>query len=382
MQKTVSSVASRTVVKKSPAFAVVPSGKTWPKKLHATLSDVGRLAGVSRWMAGHVLNNGQGNTRVSESVAQRIRQAAQRLNYRSNQAALQLRGKRSLTFGLLVNSAGDPLRSFLVQYADEEAAKVGCRILIANTAVESGRFDKTIGEFLRRGVDGVLCMVHRWSHPDFRALLDHHPHTVFYENPGVAGAAHVEVDRELAVRLAVRHLAMRDRKRIGLAVRTLSRAADIARKRGYEKELRSLGLTMNSGLIFNGETHGAIFARHNDITKQWDFPFELMDRVIDQLVHQAKADAIVAHNDFWAAALLRRLKTHGIAVPHDVAVVGNLNHYLADWTDPPLTTIDPQHHLAAQHMVRMLEEMIAGTKLSPAHRKILITPRLIERGSS
>jgi len=378
----VPSGTNRTVGKKRPVSAVVQFGKDRPKKSPVTLADVGRMAGVSRWMAGHVLNDGLGNTRASESVAQRIRQAAQRLNYRPNQAALQLRGRRSHTFGLLVDSAGDPLRSFLVQYADEEAAKVGCRILIANTVVESRRFDKTISEFLRRGVDGVLCMVHRWSQPNFQALLSRHPHTVFYENPGVAGAAHVEVDRELAVRLAVRHLAMHGRKRIGLAARTLSRPSDIARKYGYENELRSLGLTLDPELIFNGETQGAIFARHNEITKQWDFPFELMDRVIDRLAREAKADAIVAHNDFWAAALLRRLKTHGIAVPRDVAVVGYLNHYLADWTDPALTTIDPQYHLAAQHMVRMLEEMIAGTKLSPDHRKILITPHLIERGSS
>jgi len=350
-------------------------------KRPATLADVARLAGVSRWVAGHVLNNGQGNTRVTPATVKVVRKAAERLNYRPNQAACQLRGKRSHSFGLLVDSAGDPLRSFLVQYLDEEAAKIGCRILIANTVVESGRFDKSIDEFTRRGVDGVLCLVHHWRRPDFTTLLQQHPHTVFYENPGLAGAAYVEIDREAAIRLAVEHLVEQGRKRIGLAIRTLSRPADLARKCGYEQALRSLGLTMDPRLIFNDEEHGEIFARHNEQTKQWDFPFSFMDRVIDRLAQEEKADAIIAHNDFWAAALLKYLRKRAIVVPRDVAVVGYLNHYLADWTDPALTTIDPRHHLAAQHMVRMLEEMVAGSKLPAAGRGIIITPRLIARES-
>ena len=49
-------------------------------------------------------------------------------------------------------------------------------------------------------------------------LLKHHPNTVFYEDPGMEGAAYVAVDREQAVRLAVRRLAGQGRRRIGLAV--------------------------------------------------------------------------------------------------------------------------------------------------------------------
>ncbi len=35
-------------------------------------------------------------------------------------------------------------------------------------------------------------------------------------------------------------------------------------------------------------------------------------------------------------------------MPDDVAVIGYLNHYVADWIDPALTTLDLQHALAAR----------------------------------
>ena len=351
----------------------------------ATISEVARLAGVSRWVAGHVLNQGSGNSRVRPDTAARIQDAAQRLNYRPNHAAMSLRGKRSRTFGVLVASAGDPLRSFLVQYLDAEAVKVGCHTLIGNTignpTVGPNQFDYLVEEFARRRVDGVLCAVHHWFEGDRLELVARHPNTIFYEDPAVSDAPHVAVDRQEAVRLAVRHLLERGRRRIGLAVMTLSRANHRERCDGYRKELQAHGLDADDRLIFNGEPTGPIFARCNEDASKWEFPVASMDAVIDRLVGDAGADAIIAHDDFWAAALLKRLRSRGISVPRQVAVVGYLNHYLADWTDPALTTIDLCHAMAAKRMIEILEKMIVNGPL-PEERIVRIQPRLIERESA
>ncbi|MDZ7616147.1 MAG: LacI family DNA-binding transcriptional regulator, partial [Patescibacteria group bacterium] len=145
----------------------------------ARLVDVARLANVSSSVAGLVLNQGGGNSRVSNATAERVRQAGRTLNYRPNPAARLLRGKRSHTFGLMVASAGDPLRSFLVEHLDVEAAKSGCQVLIANTVgnpkVYSNRFDTVVEDFTRRRVDGVFCAVHHYWEGDRAALLAAHP---------------------------------------------------------------------------------------------------------------------------------------------------------------------------------------------------------------
>jgi DNA-binding LacI/PurR family transcriptional regulator len=367
-------------------LTATPQNGLLPPTRRARLIDVARQAGVSRGIAGHVLNGGAGNSRVSEKTALRIQKIARQLNYHPNHAARLLRGKRSCTFGLLVASAGDPLRSFLAQYLDTESVKIGCHVFIANTigdtSVGPDLFEEYVEEFARRGVDGVFCAVHHWFGGDRALLLARHPHTIFYEDSGPEGAARVSIDREEAARLAVRHLTARGRKRVALATMSLSRPTHIARRLGYEKELQCHGLPVDERLLFNGEPHGLAYAYCNTTSMRWEFPTQVIERAVDALVIEGRADAIVAHDDFWAAALIKNLHARGIRVPEDVAVVGYLNHYLADWTDPALTTLDLQHELAAKQMVSMMEKMVANGPLPVEDRVVQIKPRLIIRESS
>lgn len=362
-----------------------PPSDAAPQK-PATLSDVARAAGVSRWVAGRVLNGGKGNSRVGTASAQRIRDAAKKLNYYPNHAALLLRGRRSHTFGLLMASASDPLRASLVQYIDAEAVKVGCNVLIGDAigsaTVGPNQFDRYVEEFARRGVDGVFCAVHHWFQGDRRLLRLRHPNTIFYEDPGVPGAAYVTVDREEAVRLGVRHLLERGRRRIALAVMTLARRPHLARLHGYQRELQNHGLAIDERLIFNGANVRLAFAKYSDPEGRWEFPVETIDAAIDRLVVEGKADAIVAHDDFWAATFIKRLRTRGLRVPDDVALVGYLNHYVADWTDPALTTVDLQHATAARQMVEMMARTITVGPLPEDERVVSIRPKLIVREST
>jgi DNA-binding LacI/PurR family transcriptional regulator len=192
----------------------------------------------------------------------------------------------------------------------------------------------------------------------------------------------VSVDRAAAVRLAVRHLIAQGRRRIGLALMSLDRPTHVARCDGYVAELAVHGLEADQRLIFNGRPHGLAAAVCHEASKRWDFPVTVIDRAIDQLVRDGAADAIIAHDDFWAATLLKRLRARGIRVPHDVAVVGYLNHYLADWTDPALTTIDLEHDVAARAMVQLLERMVQGETIPMNERVVKITPRLVVRESA
>lgn len=357
-----------------------------PPAKRATLADVAEAAGVSRWIAGRVLNGGRGNSRVAAATAQRVREAAKRLDYCPNRAALLLRGRRSHSFGVLVASAGDPLRARLVQYLDAEAVRIGCSVLIGNTignpAVGPNQFDRYVEEFDRRGVDGVFCAVHHWFQGDRRLLLARHPNTVFYEDPGIPGAAYVTVDRQEAVQAAVRHLLQRGRRRIGLAVMTLARRPHLARLHGYQCELQNHGMAIDPTLVFNGAVVRLAFAKYDEREGRWEFPIETIDAAIDQLVDRGHADAIVAHDDFWAVALIKRLRARGLRVPDDVAVVGYSNQLVADWTDPALTSVDLQPALAARRMVEMMVQTLTHGPLPAHERAACIRPKLVVRESA
>ena len=359
-----------------------------PSRRLATLVDVAREAGVTRWIAGAVLNGGEGNSRCGPDTAERIRAAAASLGYRVNPVARQLTGKRSRSYGVLVASAGDPLVAFLVQELEVELARVGCQTLTGNTfegweRVDLG-FTARLDEFQSRGVDGVFCLVHRWWPGDRAMLLERFPTTVFYEDPEIDGARFVAPDRRACGRLAVEHLAATGRRRIGLALMTLSRPTHRARLTGHVEALVAAGLEAAAPPDFDASRFGPAFPLHSPATLRWEYPTAIVDHCIEALVHDGRADAIVAHDDFFAAVLRKRLRAGGIRVPDDVAVVGSLNHYLADWVDPALTTIDLAQAAAAKVMVEMAEGLIEGREdasaVGPQH--MLIQPRLVVRESA
>ncbi len=350
------------------------------------LADVARQAGVSIGVAGNILNAGKGNSRASAATIARVRKVAAALRYTPHMAARQLRGKRTYMYGILVASAGDPLRSFLVQDLDIESIKLGCRTVICNTVgnPQAGpdRFDAEVEALSHRGVDGVFCAIHRWWPGDRAALLRTHPNTVFYEDPGIPGAAFVTADRAAAVRMAVGHLVSRGRRRIGLAVENMRAFGGPARLAGYREAIESLRIPFDPHLTFDGQQPDWVCGSYDNASGTWYFPTEVAERALDHLVVRERADAIVAHNDYWASVFIRLLRARGLRVPQDVAVVGYLNHYLADWTDPPLTSISLRYDVAAHAMVTMLEQMITEGGLPEQERRVLVAPRLIQRGSS
>jgi DNA-binding LacI/PurR family transcriptional regulator len=115
----------------------------------------------------------------------------------------------------------------------------------------------------------------------------------------------------------------------------------------------------------------------------WHTPDDVLDGIVEQLIVGHRAEAIIAHNDFLASAVLKRLRRQGIRVPADVAVVGYLNHYLCDYVDPPLTSLDLRHHDAAKQMVQTVQEMIEEcSTTSRERRQIFNAPVVVVRESS
>jgi LacI family transcriptional regulator len=347
------------------------------------LVDIAKEAGVSVSVVGSVLNGGRGNSRVAAATADRISALAKQLNYRPSPTAQQLRGKRSNVFGLLVASAGDPLTSYLVEHLDEEVVKHGCQTLIGNTAIAPGRFEQCVEEFVSRGVDGIFCIVHSIFPGDRKLLLSRCPNTVFYCDPGLPNATFVEVDQVAAGESAAAHLLGAGRKRLGFAILDPAQPAGKDRVKGIKAALSSAGQAPGALAVYKGKRGSAGPLRPDERTILWQTPDDILDDIIDQLVIDCRCDGIVAHDDFLASALLKRLRKRAIRVPDDVSVIGYLNHYLCEHVDPPLTSVDLRHHATAKAMTHAVQEMIdESPSLDRERRAISIKPMVVVRESA
>jgi DNA-binding LacI/PurR family transcriptional regulator len=81
-----------------------------------------------------------------------------------------------------------------------------------------------------------------------------------------------------------------------------------------------------------------------------------------------------------AIGAIRALRARGLAVPAEVSVVGFDDIELAEFTDPPLTTVHQPVRGKGEEAVRLLLAAIDGRDAQPEHRRL--ETRLIVRAST
>ncbi|MEU4273162.1 LacI family DNA-binding transcriptional regulator [Streptomyces sp. NPDC026092] len=291
-----------------------------PGAASVTSTDVARLAGVSRATVSFVLNNTQGH-RVGDGTRARVLAAANTLGYVPHAAARSLRAGRSnlvllpasvSAIGSLVSSWVDELQSELERHGyttvlhtgrfpdAASAARSWAELRPAAVLAMNGdRITGEAGDILRRaGVRGLLAVAARPVEGVHTVVFDH----------GRIGEA------------AVEHLIARGRGRIGV-VMPQERGLDAfgrPRLAGAERAAaRHMATVTPVELAYTRESATTLAARWPDLC----------------------LDAVFAFNDEYAALLMHALRSAGIAVPDEVAVVGCDDLVPSALQRPPLTTV-------------------------------------------
>lgn len=338
-----------------------------------TLTSVAKLAKVSRMAAARVLlGTGKGRVRVGRDTAERIHKAARKLDYRPNLVAQQLAGKSSNLIGVVIDSFAPSVHYSILALIERGFAAKGYRLMIGQVHGELDSIAAYVDDFQGRGVEAAVFMSHRYPDISEEAarLFQRLNHVVCLEPPDWGTTPYVAVDIATGIKQAVEHLKATGRSRIGMGLPSLLYPAAQARRRAYLEALYGSNDTPDESLLWLGDGLGTP-AR------------DQADRVVDHLVVNGKADAIIAANDIWAVWIIKALKRRNIRVPEDVAVIGFDNIDVAEMVDPELTTIDPDTPQVARQIVDMTcaqldpESRVSGED-APC---IVVTPRLVVRQS-
>jgi len=333
------------------------------------LSDIAALAGVSRiTVSKALLGTGGANSRMSEATRKKILKIAATVNYRPNMAARMLTGRRSGVIGVLVDSQAPTVCFECLRHMEKAAAAKGYRLMIAQQHEDVDSIFEYAMDFSAYGAEGLISFAHGYPAlkeqiAEFMRVM---PNVVYIGKPDFKDAASVEVDTESGIRALMEHLIKNGRKRIGIFLanpenRTIKRRYD-----GYVSSLRAAGMEVDERLILIDEAF-----KHENAGN--------VRRIIDTLVANGKADAIVAQNDLFAALIIGALAKRGCLVPADLAVTGFDDSAFAEAFNPPLTTVRQPMERLANEAVNMLHEMITGNSPGSA---LSIKPELILRGSA
>lgn len=140
-------------------------------KKRVSLKDIADKVGVSTALVSYVLNN-QKVGRISKEVAERIRNTAHELNYRTNQIARSLKTKKTFTLGLIVADISNPFFSSLARIIEDEASKSNYTVLFGSSDENEQKSWKLINTFVDRQVDGLIIAPAENTEPHLRFLQE------------------------------------------------------------------------------------------------------------------------------------------------------------------------------------------------------------------
>ncbi|WP_435132244.1 LacI family DNA-binding transcriptional regulator [Actinacidiphila sp. bgisy144] len=303
-----------------------------------TLEAVAARAGVSRATASRVVNGSEG---VRAPLAERVRRAVEELGYVPNQAARALVTRRNDAIAVVVAEPetrffADPFFAQQVRGISKELTAHDNQLVLLLT--EGAADHERVGRYLGGGhVDGALIFsLHDDDTLPALARRAGVP-TVIGGRPDWSDSdtLYVDCDNRGGAREAVHHLLDLGRRRIGHIAGPLDQTSSVDRLDGFRDALPGV----DPRLIVEG-----------DFTP--DGGARAMARLLDDF---PDLDGVFAASDVMASGALRMLRNRGVRVPEDVAVVGFDDIVsVADWTDPPLTTIRQDIEEMGRMMARLL----------------------------
>ncbi|MFJ5954556.1 LacI family DNA-binding transcriptional regulator [Paenarthrobacter sp. NPDC092416] len=321
----------------------------------ATALDVAKRAGVSRSAVSLVLN-GRGDGNVAKESQDRIRLAAQELNYSPNAIALSLRNQRSRVIGIVSDEVVvSPFDGNIIGGADDVARSRGFVTVVMDTERDAARDASAIETLLDRQVDGLMYVT-----VGLKPLSV--PHGMLgvpsvlancYDDSPTPQLHHVIPDEVTGGREATEHLLALGHRDIALLAGAEDSPAAPLRVQGYRDALAAAGIPV----------------RHDRVSfAGWDIDtgFRGAMKLLDGGSPADRPTAIMCANDRLAIGVALAAARLGLSIPADLSVMGYDDEArIADTMVPALTTMAlPLREIGRSAMTTLLDA-IEGTSTQP-----------------
>lgn len=339
-------------------------------RMHITLQDVAKLAGVSAKTVSRVVNN-QGE--ISPLTRRHVQAAIDQLGYRPNFLARSLVRQRTSTLAVVASGLEFYGPSHTITGIEQQSYQLGYSLLFS-LLPQPRDIDVVaiLDSFATRRVDGIIWAVpeignnRAWIQPD---LLDSLPPIVFISMGPHDGLSIVSIDNRTGAAQAAEHLIQLGRRQIGLISGPMDWWETRERFDGFTGALRQAGISIPPEQIAEG-----------------DWSASSGKRCMEQILQRCqRLDAIFACNDQMALGALGVAHEQGRRVPEDIAFIGFDDIPEAGCFWPPLTTVRQELFNLGAVSVQILQKQIeARQQMGPelaAETQILGTEFLVRESS-
>lgn len=302
-----------------------------PPQKRTTIYDVAAAAGVAPSTVSRALSR---PGRVSSATAQKVREAAESLEY-GYSARPRTTDLPHRLLAIVVADIGNPVFHEVVRGAEEAAARAGYTVMLFD-AQEDHRRELRAAEQFMFAVDGLLLTSPRLSDSGIRAIAKRRPTLTL--NRHVRGLPGVVLDSARGARRAAEHLTEHGHTHLTYCAGPDSAWSDGMRWRGIqaaaaETRLQAHRIAPGTPTLQGGE----------EAASRWA---------------EAPTSAVICYNDIMALGFIRGLQKRGIDVPDHVSVIGFDNSQTGQLITPALTSVaaplEQLGQIAAQNLIAVI----------------------------
>jgi LacI family transcriptional regulator len=285
-----------------------------------TVHEVARVAGVSAATVSRFLN---GTAKVSEDKRKAIESVIEKLNYKPNVLAQNLKTGSSRTIGLLTQSLMSGYFADAMAGIDDALQGTGYAPLIVSGHWHPDEEAERIELLIARRVDGLVILSGKLTDEQILDLSQRVPIVAFGRELHGERAYGFSLDNYRGACDAVEHLVQHGHRDIAFIAGPADHLDAQARLAGYRDTLAKHGIAANPALVLDGdfqESSGLAAVEH-------------------LLAAGQRFSALFAANDLMAYGARLALYRRGIRVPEDISVIGFDDLHSSMYTTPPLTTV-------------------------------------------
>lgn len=331
---------------------------------HVTIKDIARSLCISVSTVSRALTD---DKNIRRETREAVLREAERLGYRRNPVAMNLKMGRTNTIGVIVPEMHTPYASQVVAGIQSVLYKNNQKVMIAESDENPDRERESLQMMEEFMVDGLIVSLCSYKHnlETYRRLANEGVAIVFYDRipHGMDDMPQVMVDDNNDSYFMAEHLIRLGRRRIAYLYGPDDVYNAVERGRGYREAMEKFQIYDPRLIVKTGMT------------------FVDGAAAVDSLVRQGiEFDAVYAFTDTLAIGAMNRLREKGRCIPEDVAVAGFSGTELSTIVFPQLTTVEPPLTEMGQRAAELVLEKVRNPEAE--NRKIVLRTEMKCRAST
>lgn len=314
------------------------------KQRRTSLKDLADQLGVSIATVSRALHNSH---EVGEEMTLKVKQLAKKLNYRPNPFAQSLRKEAPKVIGVIVPNLVTHYYAAVLDGIEDYASKQGYSVVSTNSHENTEREKQAVENFLNMHLEGIIACLAQdtvdYSH--FEQLKDQGVPLVFFARCCLEDKfSQVVADGDVAAQEATQHMIDTGSQRIAFIGGPNHLDMVRRRKHGYLEALRENRIPIDRNLV---------------VCNKIDFEVA-REATLKLLDSEHRPDAILAFNDIITYAAFDAIKSKGLRIPEDVAIIGFTDGDTSAFVTPRLTAIVDKAHEQGTKACELLMRSING----------------------